>query len=451
MKVGDKMPTLLQLSQSYNNPDSINYKLAYLRKQMEQQLLNLGDLAYEDQVQLAMLGDTIIIGGYLNTELIAADSILTKHLAAGAVTSDKIAAGSVTTDILAAGAVTSDKIDVNTLSAISANIGEITAGSLTGVTITGSTIRTAASGTRAEMGGGSTPYFDTYLGNIRRMRLASDRLNFYDDEGKGTSYVQAIRYKVADILDVHRMQIISPNEIVLMTYDGSDDETTVTASNGFFSVHNASSIYNNSTIYMQNGIEFAVQNNATLEILNHSDLIRVTGNMSVSGSLSKGSGTFLIDHPLDPDNKDLVHGFVESPKYELIYRGKVQLVDGVAEVDIDAMCDMSEGTFEALTQNAEVVSLCNLTGFARVKPTKIIDGKFTIVAEEKVSDEISWVVIAERADYFIVNGDRWTDEKGRLIPEHNKPEQQESDGKSTIAIGTRRHENLIAKKERVIN
>lgn len=64
------MPTLLQLAQSYQNPESVNYRLAYLREQMEQQLLNLGDLAYADKVQLAMLGDTIQIGGYIRTELI---------------------------------------------------------------------------------------------------------------------------------------------------------------------------------------------------------------------------------------------------------------------------------------------------------------------------------------------------------------------------------------------
>jgi len=43
------MPILLQLAQSYSNPESINYKVAYLREQMEQGLLNLGDLAYADQ------------------------------------------------------------------------------------------------------------------------------------------------------------------------------------------------------------------------------------------------------------------------------------------------------------------------------------------------------------------------------------------------------------------
>jgi hypothetical protein len=39
------------------------------------------------------------------------------------------------------------------------------------------------------------------------------------------------------------------------------------------------------------------------------------------GALSKTSGTFTIDHPLDPENKILNHYFVESPEMVLIYRG----------------------------------------------------------------------------------------------------------------------------------
>ena len=45
--------------------------------------------------------------------------------------------------------------------------------------------------------------------------------------------------------------------------------------------------------------------------------------MHVSGTLSKGSGTFKIDHPLDPANKVLSHSFVESPDMMNIYNGNV--------------------------------------------------------------------------------------------------------------------------------
>jgi hypothetical protein len=51
----------------------------------------------------------------------------------------------------------------------------------------------------------------------------------------------------------------------------------------------------------------------------------VTGSVSVVGAVAKGSGTFVIDHPLDPKNKLLYHSFVESPDAMNIYDGIVQL------------------------------------------------------------------------------------------------------------------------------
>ena len=49
------------------------------------------------------------------------------------------------------------------------------------------------------------------------------------------------------------------------------------------------------------------------------------GNVEVTGVLSKGGGSFKIDHPLDPENKYLSHSFVESPDMKNIYDGVVSL------------------------------------------------------------------------------------------------------------------------------
>jgi hypothetical protein len=49
------------------------------------------------------------------------------------------------------------------------------------------------------------------------------------------------------------------------------------------------------------------------------------GNVVIVGSISKSSGTFQIDHPLDPANKYLYHSFVESPDMMNIYNGNAQL------------------------------------------------------------------------------------------------------------------------------
>src|SRR5262249_38122795 len=46
-----------------------------------------------------------------------------------------------------------------------------------------------------------------------------------------------------------------------------------------------------------------------------------SGNVQVSGTLSKSAGTFKIDHPLDPANKYLNHSLVESPEMLNVYAG----------------------------------------------------------------------------------------------------------------------------------
>lgn len=53
--------------------------------------------------------------------------------------------------------------------------------------------------------------------------------------------------------------------------------------------------------------------------------LQVDGNAAVSGSLSKGGGSFQIDHPLDPAGKYLYHSFVESPDMMNVYNGIVNL------------------------------------------------------------------------------------------------------------------------------
>lgn len=151
--------------------------------------------------------------------------------------------------------------------------------------------------------------------------------------------------------------------------------------------------------------------------------MKQNGDVFIGGALSKASGTFLIDHPLDPENRDLAHGFVEAPRYDLIYRGTVGLVDGRATVDVDAASNMSPGTFAALTTNAVVTSLQNQSGFARLRPGVINGASFEIICEDETSsDTVSWVVIAERNDAFVKHMDDNCDAEGRFIPEREKPE-----------------------------
>jgi len=54
-------------------------------------------------------------------------------------------------------------------------------------------------------------------------------------------------------------------------------------------------------------------------------IFKTDGSLTIGGALSKGSGSFKIDHPIKPETHHLVHSFVESPQADLIYRGKYLL------------------------------------------------------------------------------------------------------------------------------
>jgi hypothetical protein len=62
--------------------------------------------------------------------------------------------------------------------------------------------------------------------------------------------------------------------------------------------------------------------------------VSITGNLNVSGTVTKGGGALVIDHPLDPENKYLAHSFVESPDMKNVYDGVV-IADSFGEADIE--------------------------------------------------------------------------------------------------------------------
>ena len=142
-------------------------------------------------------------------------------------------------------------------------------------------------------------------------------------------------------------------------------------------------------------------------------------SVQVLGSFSKGSGSFKIDHPLKPDTHHLVHSFVEAPQADNIYRGRVDLVNGRATVNLDEASRMTEGTFVALNGNIQCFT-SNETGWTAVRGS--VNGNIlTIEAQTPVADTVSWLVIGERHDQHMIETD-WTDENGRVITEPEKEE-----------------------------
>ncbi|MDP3725916.1 MAG: hypothetical protein Q8R36_01830, partial [bacterium] len=120
------------------------------------------------------------------------------------------------------------------------------------------------------------------------------------------------------------------------------------------------------------------------------------GNLTVRDNLSKGSGSFVIDHPLDPKNKLLYHSFVESPDVKNIYDGVITLDEkGEAIVVLPSY-------FEALNKDFryQVKPILQSAPNLYIK-REVRNNQFT-VAGGNPGQKISWQVTGIRHDPFIL-------------------------------------------------
>ena len=145
-------------------------------------------------------------------------------------------------------------------------------------------------------------------------------------------------------------------------------------------------------------------------------------NLRIDGTLSKNAGSFRIPHPLPAlkDTKDLSHSFIEGPQCDNIYRGKIDLVDGTATVNLDTKSNMTEGTFVVLNRDVQCYTT-NETGWTNVKGS-VSGNTLTITAQDNsCTDTISWMVVGERQDDSIKSEKcALTDGNGSLIVEQDR-------------------------------
>jgi hypothetical protein len=128
--------------------------------------------------------------------------------------------------------------------------------------------------------------------------------------------------------------------------------------------------------------------------VNNTDALVASGSgVNVVGTLSKGGGSFKIDHPLDPANKYLYHSFVESPDMMNIYNGNVTTDGaGVATVTLPDW-------FEALNRDFRY-QLTVIGQFAQaIVASKVANNQFRIQTD-KPNVEVSWQVTGIRQDAF---------------------------------------------------
>lgn len=115
------------------------------------------------------------------------------------------------------------------------------------------------------------------------------------------------------------------------------------------------------------------------------------GNVDVSGTLTASNKQFLIDHPVDPENRVLVHASVESAERLVTYSGNVTCDDaGEARVELPDW-------LEALATDFRFHLTC-IGGHAPIYvASEIQDGAF-VIAGGAPGLRVSWQVTGVRHD-----------------------------------------------------
>ena len=142
-----------------------------------------------------------------------------------------------------------------------------------------------------------------------------------------------------------------------------------------------------------------------------------SGNLAVTGSLSKGSGSFDIPHPVT-EGKRLRHSFIEGPYADLIYRGTVTLGAEPITICMDEEYGMAEGTWKALNTNPW--SMVSASG--KLVEWSLDECKLTITGDE--GTVCQWMVIGERKDQHMIDTNI-SDSDGRIVLEYTPTAEPE--------------------------
>lgn len=144
------------------------------------------------------------------------------------------------------------------------------------------------------------------------------------------------------------------------------------------------------------------------------DNTTIVGALSVVGALSKGSGTFAIDHPLDPVNKLLYHSFVESPDAMNIYDGVVVLDrNGSATVTLPSYFLALNRDFRyLLTPVGQPMPGLYIKSEVRRSFFGLLGSPQFVIGGGVAGGKVSWQVTGIRRDVYI--------EENPIIPEVEK-------------------------------
>jgi hypothetical protein len=159
------------------------------------------------------------------------------------------------------------------------------------------------------------------------------------------------------------------------------------------------------------------------------------GNVSVTGTLSKGGGSFKIDHPLDPEHKYLYHSFVESPDMKNIY-------DGLAQLDANGEAWVTLPDWFSVLNRDFRYQLTSIGAFMPVYIAEEVSGNQFKIAGGLPGKRVSWQVTGIRQDAF-ANAHRIPVEETKPPDEQGTYLHAEEFGQPrSMGLGARMHEEM---------
>ena len=133
------------------------------------------------------------------------------------------------------------------------------------------------------------------------------------------------------------------------------------------------------------------------------------GDVSVTGTLTAGAKQFVIDHPLDPDNRLLTHASVEAAERLVVYSGNVTCdEDGAATVRLPSW-------LEALATDFRYQLTC-VGGYAQVYVSREVRDNTFEIAGGRPGLTVSWQLTGVRHDPWAQRHD--------LVVEEDKPDRE---------------------------
>jgi len=325
-------------------------------------------------------------------------AVTTAKLANGAVTVEKIGAGAVESQSVADAAVTTAKLGDAAVTTGKLDDGAVTSGKIADASVTLSKLDASTAvaddvirytGTNAEWGPltvadgsiGTDQLADLAVatGKIADASVTSDKLAALS---VGTSQVAdgaITNAKIGGFVNLDKLSTVGANDGEVITFSGG----------------------------VVDWAPGAVPGTTTGNV-------KIDGDLSVTGSVEKGGGTFKIDDPLDPENRYLYHSFVESDEMMNVYAGNVILSD-----DGSAWVDLPDW-FEALNKDFRYQLTC-VGAYAPVYVAEPVSGGRFRIAGGRSGLQVSWQITGVRNDPWAqkhrmkVEVEKQGSEKGTLL------------------------------------